>query len=163
MDVLRRFRVFDKDLEELLKGVRVEARVDRKDVERRRVAVRALGLLRDVRSVDILVGLLSVDDVGLAEQARKSLVLLTRQDFGDSQRRWAQWFEKNKSKHRVEWLIDGLIHSDEEIRAAAGDELQLLTQEYYGYHPRLPKRDREVAHKRYRKWWEGEGRARFSP
>jgi hypothetical protein len=163
VDVLRRFRRYEKELEELLKGVRVEARVDRKDAERRRVAVRALGLLRDVGSVDILVGLLSAHDHALAEQARKSLVLLTRQDFGDSQRRWSQWFDKNKSRHRVEWLIDGLIHSDEEIRAAAGDELQLITQEYYGYHPRLPKRDREVAHKKYMKWWEGEGRGRFLP
>ncbi len=162
VDVLKRFGRFEKEMEELLKAVRVEARVDRKDPERRRVAVRALGLLRDVRAVDILVELVGSAEASLADQAQKSLILLTRQDFGDSQRRWSQWFEKNRSRHRVEWLIDGLVHTDEDIRAAAGDELQLITQEYYGYHPRLPKRDREVAHKRYRKWWEGEGRARFS-
>jgi len=162
VDVLRRFSQFPKEMEELLKGVRVEARVDRKDPERRRVAVRALGLLRDVRSIDLLVEILADRDTKLSEQAHKSLVLLTRQDFGDSQRRWSQWVERNKARHRVEWLIDGLIHADETIRTAAGDELQVLTQEYYGYHPRLPKRDREVAQKRYRKWWDGEGRTRFS-
>jgi hypothetical protein len=162
VDVLRRFNSFHKDTEELMKGVRIEARVDRKDPARRRVAVRALGLLRDVRSVDLLVELLADHDATLAEQAHRALIMLTRQDFGESQRRWAQWVDRNKARHRVEWLIDGLIHADENIRSAAGDELQVLTQEYYGYHPRLPKHDREVAHRRYRKWWEGEGRARFS-
>jgi hypothetical protein len=48
------------------------------------------------------------------------------------------------------------------MRRAAGDELKQLTQEYYGYHPSLPRREREIAQKKYRAWWETEGQKRFS-
>ncbi len=162
VDVMRRFSVFTKEMEEFAKGLRVEARVDRKDVDRRRIAIRALGLLRDVRSADLLVELLSAKEPSLAKEAHESLLVLTRQDFGDSQRRWKQWAERNRDCHRVEWLIDALGHSDEDIRAASVEELQVLTQEYYGYHPSQPKHDREVAQKRYRKWWKSDGQARFA-
>ncbi|HJK96299.1 MAG TPA: hypothetical protein RMF84_03715, partial [Polyangiaceae bacterium LLY-WYZ-14_1] len=62
--------------------------------------------------------------------------------------------------HRIEWLIDALLHPEEEMRGAAGEELQQLTQQYLGYHPSLPRRDREIAHRKYRSWWEQEGRIR---
>ncbi|MBW2463811.1 MAG: hypothetical protein JRH11_19330 [Deltaproteobacteria bacterium] len=162
VDVLRRFSVFTKETEEFAKGLRIDARVDRKDTDRRRIAIRALGLLRDVRSADLFVELLSAKEPSLAKEAHGSLLVLTRQDFGDSQRRWKQWAERNSDRHRVEWLIDALGHSDGAIRTVAVEELQVLTQEYYGYHPSQPKHDREVAQKRYRKWWKSDGRARFA-
>ena len=89
-------------------------------------------------------------------------MVLTRQDFGNDPDRWDPWTEANKDRHRIEWLIDGLLHGDEELRRAAGEELKHLTQEYYGYHPALPKRDREVAQRKYRRWWESEGKQRFA-
>ena len=35
----------------------------------------------------------------------------------------------------MEWLIDGLMHSDERIRRRASDELRHLTDEDFGYDP----------------------------
>ncbi len=161
LDVLRMYSGFQKELEEALKGIRVEARVDRRDPDRRRTAVRALGQLRDPKSLGLLIELLASDDSSLALEAHRALVTLTRQDFAESARKWSQWADRNAERHRIEWLIDGLGHADEEIREAAIEELKLLTQEYYGYHPRMSKRDREIAQRKYRAWWDGEGRARF--
>ncbi len=161
LDVLRLFAKYDKDMEEILKGIRVEARVDRKDVQHRVIAIRALGELRDARSAALLVQLLESPQQDVARAAHRALVTVTRQDFGDNQRKWHQWLERNSGRHRIEWLIDGLVHPDESVRAAAGDELKSITQEYYGYHPQSPKRDREIAQRKYRLWWEDEGRRRF--
>ena len=57
--------------------------------------------------------------------------------------------------------MDSLMHSDKHIRAAAGDELQAITQEYYGYHALAPRRDRERVRRKYQEWWTSKGRARF--
>ena len=91
----------------------------------------------------------------------RSLVQITRQDFGDSIPRWLLWIDDNKDRHRIEWLIDALSHSSETMRREAADELKELTHEYYGYHPSLSKKEREIAQKKYRKWWNAEGRTRF--
>jgi HEAT repeat protein len=163
LDVLRLYQRFTEELESALVDVRAWARVPGKDPHKRRVAARALGELRDRKSLRLLIELLDTDDKALVEVARTSLVILTRQDFGESSKRWRGWAENNLTRHRIEWLIDGLLHSDENIRASSSEELKQLTQEYYGYHPSLPKRDREVMHRKYVSWWEVEGRARFRP
>ena len=160
LDVLRRYAAFP-ELEETLKKIRLEARVVGREPERRRVAARALGELRDSRALEILIDLLTSSDAELVSAGHRALVTLTRQDFGTSSRRWLSWAEKNGDRHRIEWLIEGLLHADENLRSAAADELKTLTQEYYGYHPASPKREREVAQRKYRSWWENEGRARF--
>jgi hypothetical protein len=94
--------------------------------------------------------------------AHRALVTLTGQDFGSMIRRWETWAEGWGRAHRVEWLIESLLHPDEGVRTLAGEELKLLTQQYFGYHPALPKRDRELAQRKYREWWELEGRLSFN-
>ncbi len=98
----------------------------------------------------------------LAPAAHHSLVAITRQDFGTSARKWAEWIGEHGARHRIEWLIDALLHPEEKMRTVAGDELKHLTQEYYGYHPALPRRDREIAQRKYEAWWKSEGRRRFT-
>jgi hypothetical protein len=161
IDVLRYYGAFKKEMEELLKGIRVEARVDRKDIERRKTAIRALGGLRDARSLDLLLELLGSRERDIALEAHRALVVLTRHDFGDTPRKWAPWAEKNRDRHRVEWLIDALVDLNDDVRVAASEELKVVTQEYFGYHPSMPKRDREIAQRKYRDWWQTEGRRRF--
>ena len=39
-------------------------------------------------------------------------------------------------------MLDGLAHSDDEVRLSASEELKRLTGEYFGYHYDLPKRER---------------------
>ncbi|MCS6799859.1 MAG: hypothetical protein NZ898_15315 [Myxococcota bacterium] len=161
LDVLRAATAFPAELERVLEGLRAEARMQRRDGARRLVAVRALGELRDTAAVPLLVDLLDAEDAALARVARRSLVLLTRCDLGDGSKRWREWLERNGSRHRIEWLIDALLDDDYELRTAAIEELKALTQEYHGYHPGSPRRDREIAQRKYLRWWEQEGRRRF--
>ena len=154
-------RRFEQPLRDVIEGLRAEARVPRSDVRRRVAATRALGALRDAGALDLFVQLLSSDKPELVAEAHRSLVSLTKQDFGDVPARWLDWVDDNRSRHRIEWLIEGLLHADEKMRSAAGDELKKITQEYYGYHPSLPRRDREVAQRKYLDWWRAEGRRRF--
>ncbi len=161
VDVLRMQRRFSGPLQDVVEGLRAEARVPRSDVHKRVAAARALGALRDVGSLALFVQLLRSDKPALVQEALRSLVALTKQDFGDNVTKWESWVEQNHHRHRIEWLIDALLHTDEKLRADAGEELKRLTQEYYGYHPALPKRDREVAQRKYRDWWSNEGQRRF--
>ena len=119
------------------------------------------GHQRDEGALDLLVRMLDVDEERLREAAHQSLVLITRQDFGRSRDGWAAWASEHRGTHRIEWLIEALMHEDAKLRRLAGDELKHLTQAYYGYQHALPKRDREVAQRKYRQWWESEGRALF--
>ncbi len=161
LDVLRSQRVHAGAFHKLLESVRAMARVPRRSAEQRARAVEALGELRDAAAVDLLIELLETNDELVVTVAHKALVLLTRQDFGRSRRRWEEWARTHGQQHRIEWLIEALLHPDEAMRSAACDELKQLTQEYYGYHPALPRRDREVAQRKYRRWWESEGHRRF--
>lgn len=162
LESLRGMRKFAREFADVLDAVRAVAGNDRADVERRVIALRVLGELRDDRAVPLLVELLAEGDAGLVAQAHAALVVVTRQDFGRMQPSWRPWLEQHGAKHRIEWLMESLLHNDEEVRRAAGEELKVLTQEYFGFHPSLPKRERELAHKKYRQWWEQHGAQRFS-
>jgi HEAT repeat protein len=133
-----------------------------KDPRRKRLAVEALGELRDGRTLRALIARLSDRDEQVVLAAHRALVTLTGQDFGSMIRRWETWAEGWGRAHRVEWLTESLLHQDEGVRTLAGEELKLLTQQYFGYHPALPKRDRELAQRKYREWWELEGRLSFN-
>ena len=132
-----------------------------KDPRRQRLALEALAELRDPRALAALLPRLGDDSEAIVQAAHRGLVLLTAQDFGLAHRKWESWVEQCSQQHRVEWLVDSLMHPDEGLRALAGEEIKQLTQQYFGYHPQLPKRDREVAQRKYREWWENEGRALF--
>jgi hypothetical protein len=132
-----------------------------KDPRRQRLAVEALGELRDQRSLQALLPRLSDRSEPVVQAAHRALVTLTGQDFGLAQKKWESWADQWGSAHRVEWLIESLMHSEESVRVLSGEELKQLTQQYFGYHPALPKRDRELAQRKYREWWQKEGREAF--
>jgi hypothetical protein len=140
--------------------LRTDARDGRK-LRRQVTAIEALGRLRDVESFEFLVSLLDSPEVEVIRAAHASLVRLTSQDFGTAKRKWLSWLDKHASEHRVEWLIDALMHSDERLRRRASDELKHLTQEYFGYQPGHPKRQRENAQQKYRQWWHRVGSRMF--
>ena len=121
----------------------------------------ALGELREAMAVPILIQHVGDEDPEVATVARRSLIAITRQDFGLDARRWLGWWGQNSARHRVEWLIDALVDETPGIRRAAGDELKAVTEQTFGYYDDLPKRERERAQQRFRDWWASEGRARF--
>jgi hypothetical protein len=89
-------------------------------------------------------------------------VVLTKQDFGVSARKWRKWWDDNRRRHRIEWLIDALNVKEAELRQSAFDELRRLTGEYFGYHHDLGKKEREAAVRRWHHWWLDNGRRRFA-
>jgi HEAT repeat protein len=129
--------------------------------EARHMALEALADLREPRSISRLIRLLGDGATEIAKSAHWALVVITRQDFGRDAERWNEWWAENSEKHRIEWLIDALMHDLADIRRAAGDELKSLTKEYFGYYDDLPKKERARAQQRYREWWESKGKARF--
>lgn len=161
LQLLPRFSAF-RGFGEIQTVIRRTARLRGKDLSRRWQAVDAIAALGDVEILPRLIDLLNEDDDVLVQRLERALVVLTGADFGRSHRRWLAWWRRNERRHRVEWLIEGLTHADEHVRRIAGEEIKRLTQEYYGYHPGSPKRDRERVAKKYRQWWEDEGRRRFA-
>ena len=150
----------EAEFTELIERLQAGARDGRK-LQSQVTAIEALGRLRDVESFEFLVSVLDSPQVEVARAAHASLVRLSCQDFGTSKKKWLAWFDKNDSLHRVEWLIEALMHSDERLRRRASEELKHLTQEYFGYHPGLSKREREAAQQKYRRWWQQVGSRMF--
>ncbi|HET6281441.1 MAG TPA: hypothetical protein VFH73_10750 [Polyangia bacterium] len=126
--------------------------------ERALRAVVALAELRDGSAVPNLIRHLKDSNSALEQAAHKGLVEIARQDFGSSRRRWTAWWDRHHDEHRVDWLFEGLSHKTAAIRAAACDELRVLTGEYFGYHFDLPKRERDEARERWETWWTQTGR-----
>ncbi len=125
------------------------------------MVVEAIADLREARSVPALATLLATGSPEIQRSAHWALVVLARTDYADNAAAWDEWWRVNSSRHRIEWLIDALMHESQEVRRAAGDELKSLTKEYFGYYDDLPARERERAQKRYRDWWDSKGKARF--
>jgi hypothetical protein len=130
-------------------------------VESRHEALEALAYFREPRSVYRLARLATEPDE-IGKSAQWALGVITRQTFGDDGAAWEAWWSDNRDRHRIEWLIDALMHEDVEVRRAAGEELKTLTKEYFGYYDDLTKGERAKAQKRYRQWWETVGKGRFS-
>ncbi|UCH29638.1 MAG: hypothetical protein JSV06_01050 [Myxococcales bacterium] len=141
---------------QLIERLRASAR-DGRQLQPQVISIEALGRLRDADSFEFFISLLDSPEDQVIRAAHASLVRLSCQDFGTNTKKWSGWLDKHGGRHRVEWLIDGLMHSDERLRRRAADELKHLTQEYFGYDPGLSKKEREAAQKKYRTWWQRVG------
>jgi Type II secretion system (T2SS), protein E, N-terminal domain len=160
LDVLRRYASLPQ-YPAVLRALADLSERPGKDGKRQRLSVEALGHLRDARVLQTLIARLSDGGQAVAQAAHQALIELTAQDFGPQPRRWEAWAEEWGARHRIEWLIESLMHPEQTIRALASEELKRDTQQYFGYHPGLPKRDRELAQRKYREWWQHEGKAAF--
>jgi len=129
--------------------------------ESRHSLIEALAELRAPLVIPTLIRLLEDGSPDIVRSAHWALGVIARQDFGTKAALWEEWWLSNSSRHRIEWLIDSLMHDNQDLRRAAGDELKSLTKEYFGYYDDLPKKERQRAQDRYREWWESKGKARF--
>jgi len=129
---------------------------------RRFIALDTLGELAVPSTIPALIALLSdpVQDVG--EAVHRALVQITCQDFGRDTRRWIDWFAANAARHRVEWIMDALMHESAELRRLAADALAPVIDRDLGYDPYESRDERAAAHVRYLLWWEQEGRIQFA-
>lgn len=161
VETLQAYRKFP-EFEQVMRSLRVIVADTTAGSERRRVAASALGDLRDAEAVPALIVALGDADAALSSVAHRALVVLSRQDFGMDIKEWRAWWERAAGHHRIEWLIEALLHDDPTLRHEASEELKRLTGQFLGYYFNLPRREREKAYRRYREWWEREGRNRFA-
>jgi hypothetical protein len=129
---------------------------------RRVLAIDGLAEARIPQGVPVLIALLEDASNEIVSAARHGLITITRQDFGSDTGKWTAWWTANGSRHRIEWLMDALMHDHASVRAAAGEELKTTTKEHFGYYEDLPRRERLAAQQRYRDWWKTTGRARYT-
>jgi hypothetical protein len=122
------------------------------DSRPRRGAIEALGALGDEQAVPTLLGLLSDPDPTIAQTAKTALINITKQDFGENTAGWEIWWSENRTRDRLDWLIDGLIHEDPVIRAGAAAELEENTGKTFGYSYDMPSREREAIQRRFVEW-----------
>jgi hypothetical protein len=160
LEVLPKFRAF-AEMQDQLVFLRRTARIRGKEPVRRLYALAALAAVRDAGALGNLVDLLEDEDEAVRRGSHGALVAITCEDLGESARRWAAWAEKNEGRHRIEWLMDALLSSEEPLRSQAGEELKAITQQYFGYHPAASRKEREVVQAKYRSWWDREGKALF--
>ena len=149
--------VAEPGFEQVLRHLRT--RIHSVTPEGRRRAIHFLGRFRDVGSVPALMGALRAKESEIVQEAAGALHAITLQPWGTSERKWVGWWEKNKARSRIEWLIDALRDSDVEVRARAGAELAQLTRDTFGFRADGPRREREAAVKKWERWW-GEQRQR---
>ncbi|MBA3453290.1 MAG: hypothetical protein H0T42_09385 [Deltaproteobacteria bacterium] len=140
--------------------VRARRAVHSSDPEVVGAAASAIVDLGDINAIPDLIGVIERNDRA-GDHARRALVSLTAQDFGASERKWRKWYDSARTRHRIEWLIEGLAHKEDAIREAAIHDLRRLTGEYFGYHHDLPRRERDAAAARWSSWWNDAGRRRF--
>jgi HEAT repeats/Type II secretion system (T2SS), protein E, N-terminal domain len=152
IEALRNYRNFP-EFSAVWTPLRAAIRDPRASVDARRAAAHAAGELRDSGAVTALVATLTERDASLVAAARRALVVLTRQDFGLDVPRWVAWWDTAATRHRVEWLIDALTHSDATVRHEASEELKRLTGQVFGYYFNLPRKERERAQQSYLAWW----------
>lgn len=146
------------DLTQALAKARRAVNAD--DPEMVAAATAAIVQLGDIGAIDDLIDAIERADRG-AEHVRKALVALTAQDFGLSGRKWRKWYDGAANRHRIEWLIDGLVHKEDAVREIAINDLRRITGEYFGYHHDLPRKERELAADRWVSWWREVGMRRF--
>jgi hypothetical protein len=131
------------------------------DPRPRRAAAEALAALGDGDSVPLLLDLLADRDQSVVESALNALVTLTKQDYARNEKKWRAWWERNSHRHRMEWLIEGLVHKAPDIRAATAAELEQLTGLTFSYSFDMPRREREAIRRRFVDWWAEIGLERF--
>ena len=77
---------------------------------------KALGNTNNRDAVEPLIKMLATNDRGLREVAKKSLEKITKQANGNDPAWWKQWWIRNKSKTREQWLEDIVLKQEENTK-----------------------------------------------
>ncbi len=117
--------------------------------------------LKDGASVPRLIALLNTGVEPIIHKALWALTMVTRQDHGRDIQAWSDWWHAQRSRHRLQWLIDALDHEDVRQRRAAFDELASEVKEDFGYNPDIERPARQEMQTRYKDWWSAVGARRY--
>lgn len=125
--------------------------------ERPVLAARALGALRDVASIPILIQALETGSRQGADAAAEALTGITLQRYGASPQKWLKWWKENRGRSRAEWLFAALNSPDRELRLAASGELRAAGEPPVRYSADLPSAELEAASRAWWVWWSRQG------
>ncbi len=131
------------------------------DPEHLEMASNAIVVLGCQQAVPDLIDLLAeLEDAAFAQ---RGLIELTGADFASEPKKWRRWWHKNKSKDRVDWLIEALGHARSEIRVQAAANLRALTKHTeLLYDPFGSKHERSLAQSKWRAWRASQSNTRDS-
>jgi HEAT repeat protein len=141
--------------------VRARHALHSEDLTRVEAAATAIAELGDAAAIPDLIDIVG-RDAKRADHARRALVALTRHDLGTSERKWRRFWEEQRERHRIEWLIAALGSREANLRGAAFDDLRRMTGESFGAPDELVRRDRGDLRERWERWWNETGRRRFA-
>ncbi len=110
---------------------------------KRSLAARALGTLRDRKSIPTLIDMVGSIDAMERYSAHASLKEISRADFGLDASAWQLWWNEAQTQRRAEWLVLALSESPLELRRSAIDELSAAQGTTLGYHAHAPAPERE--------------------
>jgi hypothetical protein len=128
-------------------------------VTQRLAAIDALSDLRDGLATPSLWRLLHDVNPSIAAAAQQALVVLACRDFGHDVEAWSHWWDRNGTRHRVEWLIDALTDDSPNVRQSATEQLRQISRLYVGHYDDSLLEERSRVQERYRTWWDTTGRA----
>ncbi|MBI2469798.1 MAG: HEAT repeat domain-containing protein [Planctomycetes bacterium] len=77
---------------------------------------KSLGNTNNRDAVEPLIKMLAINDRGLREVAKKSLEKITKQADGNDPAWWKEWWIRNKSKTREQWLEDIVLKQEENTK-----------------------------------------------
>ena len=120
-------------------------------------AARAIGALRDVEAIPLLIQVLETSEPETANASADALALITLQRLGPDARRWLGWWKENRGRGRAEWLFSGLTSPDRETRLSAVAELTLAAPPPVEYSADLPPAERERLARAWAGWWTRSG------
>lgn len=143
------------EMEPVLQAVR--SSLADSDAERVASAARALGTLRDVTAVPLLIAALEVPDERASRAAAEALTEITLQQHGASSRRWLAWWKEHQGRPRADWLLAALTHRDRDVRLAAAEELRAAAEPPVEYFADAPPEERARAAQEWASWWSKNG------
>ncbi|HEX9052760.1 MAG TPA: hypothetical protein VF841_19695, partial [Anaeromyxobacter sp.] len=120
-------------------------------------AARALGAIRDVEAIPLLIQVLETSEPETAGASADALAAITLQRLGPDARKWLAWWKQNRGRGRAEWLFSGLTSADRETRVAASVELSLAAPAPVAYSADLPPDERERLARAWAGWWARSG------
>lgn len=116
-------------------------------------AVQILGQLRDPASVPELIRQVLSPNAALAKASISALAVICAQNFNNDVPAWSEWWRNNYNRPRPVWLIQGLRHSQPQVRRIANYELQLMTGMTTHFDPEAPDAEREEKTRMWENWW----------
>jgi hypothetical protein len=120
-------------------------------------AARALGAIRDVEAIPLLIQVLETSEPETARASADALAAITLQRLGTDARKWLNWWKQNRGRGRAEWLFSGLTSADRETRVAASVELSLAAPPPVAYSADLPPAELEKTARAWAGWWARSG------